>query len=75
MYEQPTTTVYLSRPFALNRLFAKSVLLHELVHHLQEFNAIEFECWPAPEPQAYELQEQPVGVDRFSVYAFSICPK
>jgi len=36
----------------------------------------------APKPQAYELQEQGVedawkamGVDRFSVCAFSICPK
>ena len=66
----------------MNRLFAKSVLLHELVHHLQEINTIELACRPVPEPHAYDLLEQGVedawkalGVDRFSVCAFSICPK
>jgi len=85
LYEHPQKTIYLSSAFDADALLDKSVLLHEVVHMLQHCNGIAFECHAASEPQAYELQakwleEQGVddpwgsmGIDRFTVFALSIC--
>jgi hypothetical protein len=87
LYEYPSATVYVSRDFDWSNLLDRSILLHELVHHVQHRNAVKFQCHAAAEPQAYELQatwleeqgeDEPWGlmnVDRFTVYALSACPE
>jgi len=39
-------------------LIDQSILVHELVHHLQLEDHIQFACWGRYEVQAYELQIQ-----------------
>lgn len=64
----------------------QSILVHELVHHLQHANKVNVPCPAALERQAYHLQvlwlrEQGVvdpyelmGTDEFSVRVYSMCP-
>jgi hypothetical protein len=87
LYEYPSATVYVSEDFDWSNLLDKSILLHELVHHMQHYNEVVFQCHAAAEPQAYELQaawleeqgeDDPwelMKVDRFTVYALSACPE
>ncbi len=44
------------RPLALDNLLDQGILLHELVHHMQVSNSIEFDCREETERQAYRLQ-------------------
>jgi hypothetical protein len=39
-----------------SNILDQSILVHELVHHLQVVNHIQLECWGRYEAQAYELQ-------------------
>jgi len=64
-YYQPGEGVYIDQAFDLaSSEYARSILLHELVHHVQrvsgKFQAIPSECdrWYAAEREAYDIQNQ-----------------
>lgn len=64
-YYQPGEGVFIDQAFDLARSeYARSILLHELVHHVQrvsgKFQAIPSECdrWYAAEREAYDIQNQ-----------------
>jgi hypothetical protein len=64
-YYMPGEGVYIDETFDLkNDLFARSILLHELVHHQQQvagtFQAIPSDCdrWYASEVEAYSIQNR-----------------
>ncbi len=64
-YYKPEEGVYIDEAFDLEHdEFARSVLLHELVHHMQRvsgtFQRIPSECdrWYAAERQAYDIQNR-----------------
>ncbi len=58
LYAKEERVVYLSDQIDLSTLLGRSILLHELVHHLQRANGVHFECPEATEAQAYQLQSQ-----------------
>ena len=86
-YLPSTGTVYLPRSWQTTDLRDESVLVHELVHHLQKTNNVEVSCPAALERQAYTLQfdwlrEQGVadpyeftGIDILTVIMASSCPE
>jgi hypothetical protein len=64
-FYKPDIGIYIDESFDLEKdQFARSVLLHELVHHLQRvsgtFQKMPSECdrWFAAERQAYEIQNR-----------------
>jgi Domain of unknown function (DUF6647) len=85
-YRRVTATIYLPETWRPDGLRNQSILLHELVHHVQFFNSVRMPCDRALERQAYDLQvkwlrEQGVtdpykliGTDEFTVIIFSMCP-
>jgi hypothetical protein len=84
-YRRDTATVYLPKTWRPGGLRDQSILLHELVHHVQRFSKVVPACPGALERQAYELQatwlrEQGVagpyeliGTDEFTVLVLSAC--
>ena len=85
LYNRTEGAIYLPREWAPDDLRQKSALLHELVHHVQNSNTIEFPCAAAYERQAYDLQikwlrEQGVddpyaliGINELGIYMVSVC--
>ena len=85
LYLIGTHTVYLPENWNQNDLLDRSVLLHELVHHLQQLNNVKAACLAAREPQAYDLQiewlrEQGIqdpykflNIDEFTITFMSLC--
>jgi hypothetical protein len=85
LYLRATATVYLPETWRPGGLRDQSILLHELVHHMQRFNKVVPVCPAALERQAYDLQaawlrEQGVaepykliGTDEFTVLMRSAC--
>src|SRR5262245_1687534 len=85
VYDFRTATVFLHNRWRSSELYDQSVLLHELVHHLQARNKIKVPCQVAFERQAYELQvswlrEQGVkspyafmGTNELTIYVASEC--
>ena len=57
-YSKDEHLVYLADNWNKNDLVDQSILVHELVHHLQSKDHIQFACWGRYEAQAYELQIQ-----------------
>jgi Domain of unknown function (DUF6647) len=57
-YSKSEHSIYLADSWNRNDLRDQSILLHELVHHLQIEDNIQFPCWGRYEAQAYELQIQ-----------------
>ena len=55
-YLPDKTTIYLPNTWRAGNLKDQSVLLHELVHHLQRTNNFKTSCPAVWERQAYELQ-------------------
>jgi hypothetical protein len=55
-YLHATATVYLPETWRPDALRNQSILLHELVHHVQVFNKVVPACHAALERQAYALQ-------------------
>jgi hypothetical protein len=53
-----TATIYLPEGWRANDLRDESVLVHELVHHLQAASRIRMSCPAAFERQAYHLQTE-----------------
>jgi hypothetical protein len=57
-YSTSDHLIYLAESWNKDNLVDKSILFHELVHHLQIEDHIQFACWGRYEAQAYELQIQ-----------------
>ena len=57
-YSKSEHLIYLADAWNKDDLVDQSILVHELVHHLQIENHIQFACWGRYEAQAYELQVQ-----------------
>jgi len=55
-YLPTTATIYLPKTWRGDNLRDKSVLVHELVHHLQFANHVKTSCMGSLERQAYNLQ-------------------
>ncbi|WP_397542327.1 DUF6647 family protein [Roseovarius salis] len=80
-YDLKTRTVYLVLPWDADDAFDRSVLLHELVHHVQLANR-DWPCPGAPEWQAYKLQDRWLrargiehGFDWLRIWFMSRCPR
>ena len=60
LYDHETKTILLIEEFKPGTILANSVLLHELVHHLQYHNGYDkkVECQGKLEEQAYQLQDR-----------------
>jgi hypothetical protein len=56
LYGREVHILYLSNRLTFDNLIDRSILLHELVHHMQVVNAAPLECREAQEAQAYKLQ-------------------
>ena len=56
MYNARDNLIYLPQGFDMENPFSQSVLVHELVHYLQDSRNLRFECAGAIEEQAYRLQ-------------------
>jgi hypothetical protein len=57
-YSKSEHSIYLADVCNKDDLVDQSILVHELVHHLQIEDNIQFPCWGRYEAQAYELQIQ-----------------
>jgi hypothetical protein len=57
-YSKDDHVIYLADSWNKDDLVDQSILVHELVHHLQIEDQIRFACWGRYEAQAYELQIQ-----------------
>jgi hypothetical protein len=57
-YSKSEHLMYLAESWNKDDLVDRSILVHELVHHLQMANHIQLACWGRYEAQAYELQIQ-----------------
>jgi hypothetical protein len=55
-YQPSTATIYLPKTWRADDLRDKSVLVHELVHHLQAADRVNVSCMGTLERQAYDLQ-------------------
>ena len=86
LYAPKTHIVYLSENWNPNDLRDRSLLLHELIHHLQALNNVEAPCLAKNELQAFELQrawlyEQGIqdpykflDTDELTIKLFAQCP-
>lgn len=86
LYDHASGTVLLCDCWDVDDVFDQSVLLHELVHHVQRHNRTVSQCRAALEAEPYKLQakwlaEQGVprpyeamGTDRFTIDVLSTCP-
>jgi hypothetical protein len=86
-YQPATATIYLPQDWNAAGLRDESVLVHELVHHLQAANKVRVGCPAALERQAYALQidwlrEQGItdpydfaGLDILAVIIAGSCPE
>jgi hypothetical protein len=86
-YLPPTATIYLPQAWRADDLRDRSVLVHELVHHLQAANGVKVGCPAALERQAYAsqvdwLREQGIadpydfaGLDILTVILAGSCPE
>lgn len=57
-YSKGEHVIYLADSWNKDDLVDQSILVHELVHHLQIEDQIQFACWGRYEAKAYELQIQ-----------------
>lgn len=85
LYSQPQLTVYLRQEWDAANVRDRSELVHELVHHFQNVNELQFKCSAEREKLAYDLQiawlrEQGVAdpyelleINYFFVVLLSVC--
>ena len=62
LYNDQTKTIYLSDQWAGGTPAELSVLVHEMVHHLQNQAGTTFECAAERERLAYEVQDKWLGL-------------
>jgi hypothetical protein len=86
-YSDDRHILYLSKQWKPESLRDRAILLHELVHHLQDINKIKAACRLEYEKQAYELSiawlrdngvKDPyalLGIDERFIYLMSHCPE
>jgi hypothetical protein len=58
VYDNATRTIYLPQDWSGNTPAELSILVHEMVHHLQNAGNLKFECPQEREQLAYRAQEQ-----------------
>ncbi len=84
LYDGSSRTIYLSKAWRGDTPAQVSILVHEMVHHLQEMTAQSFGCMEDKEEMAYAAQDRwlalagsslkkEFGVDAFTVMARSTC--
>lgn len=80
-YDLTHQQIFLVRPWSAQDTFDLSVLLHELIHHVQLQNR-SWDCIGAPEWEAYKLQEKWLKAhdidpefDWLTIYMMSRCPR
>ena len=84
VYRDDTETIYLAESWTGVSMAEQSVLVHEMVHHLQNRARLTYECTGAREKPAYLLQkewlerhgldfDQEVQVDMLTVVVMSGC--
>ncbi len=86
LYSIDRHEIYLSTSWNTDDLRDRSVLLHELVHHLQILNKVKVDCPALYDRQAYALQaawlreqgiDEPYSflrLDEFTIYTTTRCP-
>jgi hypothetical protein len=62
VYEATTKTIYLRDNWSGDNPAELSVLVHEMVHHLQNAGNLKFECPQEREQTAYAAQERWLGL-------------
>ena len=84
LYNDQTKTIYLANGWRGNTPAELSILVHEVVHHLQNVARLQYECLQAREKLAYEAQEKwlaqygknlknEFGLDPMSILIKSLC--
>jgi hypothetical protein len=85
LYDRESVTVYLRDDWDAANLRSRATLLHELVHHVQDFNNVPARCRAEREQLAYKLtlewlrqQGAPdpyavLDTDEFSILIRSMC--
>ena len=84
VYEDLTATIYLADTWSGRTPAELSILVHEMVHHLQKAGALRYACAGAREKLAYDAQEKWLGlfgldlatsfdVDPFTLLAMTAC--
>ncbi len=56
LYAKEQRILYLANEIDLSTILGGSILVHELVHHLENVDEVHFECPEAAEARAYQLQ-------------------
>lgn len=62
IYDDSSRTIYLPLTWTGGTAADLSVLVHEMVHHLQNIGGIKFECPAAREQLAYRAQDKWLGL-------------
>ena len=62
IYDDASRTIYLHHKWEGKTPAELSVLVHEMVHHLQNMAGLKYECPQAREQQAYAAQERWLGL-------------
>ena len=81
VYRDDTKTIYLRQDWKGNTAADLSILLHELVHHMQNVGKLRFECLQQREQLAYQAQDRWLGLfgtdlqREFALDAFTVLVK
>ncbi len=86
LYNNETRTIYLRSDWTGRTAADLSLLVHEMVHHLQNLSAPTFQCPLAREKLAHEAQERwlnmfgrsllsEFGIDKLSILMSTSCPE
>ena len=62
IYDDAARTIYLPENWRGRSPAELSILVHEMVHHLQNVGSLKFECPQAREQVAYQAQEKWLGL-------------
>jgi len=84
VYRDDTNTIYLREEWKGNTPAESSILLHEMVHHMQNVGRLRFECPQQRERLAYQAQQRwlnlfetdlqkEFGLDAFTLLVKSTC--
>jgi hypothetical protein len=84
IYNDRTRTIFLAEGWNGAEPVERSVLVHEMVHHLQNLANLKYECSAAREKLAYEAQsdwlklhgldlEEEFNLDLFTIFVTSAC--
>jgi len=78
VYDDAMKTIYLPEGWTGTTPAEQSVLVHEMVHHLQTLGKLKYDCPPAREQLAYAAQDQWLRLsglnltDEFEIDAFTL---